>query len=127
MAIVHHSNYIRWLEDARLHFLENAGYPYPQMEADGIMIPVLNVSCSYKAAVRYGDTVAVRLKISEFKGFRFKVDYTVSNAETGVLHATACTEHFFTDSSLKPVRTEKKYPKIFGVFAEYNGKDLETM
>jgi acyl-CoA thioester hydrolase len=123
MGVVHHSNYARWFEDARLHFLECAGYPYSQMEEDGIMIPVHNVTCSYKAAVHFGDTVQIKLKILNFNGFRFKVEYIVTS--NGNINATGSSEHFFTDTSLKPVRTEKKYPKIFGVFAEVVGKDLE--
>jgi acyl-CoA thioester hydrolase len=130
MGVVHHSNYIRWFEDARLHFLDCAGYPYTEMEADGIMIPVHSVTCSYKNAVRFGDTIQINLKIASFNGFRFKIEYTVTSADNGgtgkagTLHAVGGSEHFFTDMNLKPVRTEKKYPKIFEVFAEQIGKDL---
>jgi acyl-CoA thioester hydrolase len=124
MGIVHHSNYIKWFEDARLHFLECADYPYTQMEADGIMIPVRSVTCSYKNAVHFGDTVKINMKIVSFNGFRFKVEYVVET-ENGVLNATGVSEHFFTDVNLKPIRTEKKYPKIFEVFAEKYGNDSE--
>jgi acyl-CoA thioester hydrolase len=127
MGIVHHANYIRWLEDARLHFLDCAGYPYAEMEADGVMIPVKSVSCDYKAAVKFGDTVAITLKIMSFNGFRFTVFYTVKNAETGVINATATSEHFFTDMSHKPTRTNKKYPKVFEVFSKHVGLDLESI
>jgi acyl-CoA thioester hydrolase len=124
MGIVHHSNYLRWFEDARLHFLECAGYPYTTLESDGIMIPVRNVSCSYKAAVRFGDTVKIVIKILSFNGFRFNVEYLVTNAANDTVHAVGSSEHFFTDMNLKPVRTEKKHPKIFEVFAERVGKEL---
>jgi acyl-CoA thioester hydrolase len=126
MGIVHHSNYVRWFEDARLHFLECAGYPYAQMEENGIMIPVRSVSCSYKTAVRFGDTVKIDLKILDFNGFRFHVEYVVSNAQTDVVHAIGTSEHFFTDMNLKPLRTKKEYPKIFEVFAERVGKYSES-
>jgi acyl-CoA thioester hydrolase len=116
MGIVHHSNYIRWFEDARLHFLECAGYPYAEMEKDGIMIPVLSVSVSYKSAVTFGDTVAVLPKIVFFNGFKLGVEYTVTNADTGVLNATGTSEHFFTDSELRPLRVKKKYPRVFDAF-----------
>ena len=32
MAVVHHSNYIRWFEEARLDYLEQSGYPYDGIE-----------------------------------------------------------------------------------------------
>jgi acyl-CoA thioester hydrolase len=122
MGIVHHSNYVRWFEDSRLHFLECAGYPYTEMEKDGIMIPVLSVSVEYKAAVLFGDTVEITPKIVMFNGFKMGVRYTVKNAETGVLNALGTSEHFFTDKNLKPLRVKKSYPRVFDVFNDH----LET-
>ena len=40
MGIVHHSNYIRWFEEARLEMLRAMGLPYKKMEDNGILIPV---------------------------------------------------------------------------------------
>ena len=47
MSIVHHSNYIRWFEEARLDLLDQAGLNYRKMEATGIIVPVVDVSCRY--------------------------------------------------------------------------------
>ena len=49
MRIVHHANYIHWMEEARIAYMEEAGYGYDRMEADGIAIPVLGIDCQYKA------------------------------------------------------------------------------
>ncbi len=46
MGIIHHSNYIRWFEETRIHYLDKAGYPYSEMEKDGVMIPVLSAECT---------------------------------------------------------------------------------
>ena len=46
MGIVHHSNYIRWFEEARTDFLRNNGIVYSDLEQSGVMIPVVNVSGS---------------------------------------------------------------------------------
>lgn len=40
MAFVHHSNYIRWFEEARIWFMEQVGAPYDAMEAQGFISPV---------------------------------------------------------------------------------------
>ena len=34
MGIIHHSNYIRWFEETRIHYLDKAGYPYSEMEKE---------------------------------------------------------------------------------------------
>ncbi len=54
MKIVHHSNYIRWFEEARIDFMKKMGLPYDEIEKRGILIPVLEASCRYKKAFRYG-------------------------------------------------------------------------
>ena len=48
MGIIHHSNYIRWFEEARIQLLENYNLDYKTLEQLGILIPVLQVSCQYK-------------------------------------------------------------------------------
>ncbi len=57
MGIVHHSNYIRWFEEARTDYMERMGMGYDQMEARGILSPVLSVEADYHQMVRFGETV----------------------------------------------------------------------
>ena len=47
MGIVHHSNYIRWFEEARIDYMEQLGLGYDKMEEQGIISPVLSVEASY--------------------------------------------------------------------------------
>lgn len=119
MGIVHHSNYIRWFEDARVDFLEKVGFSYKKMEDMGIMIIVLGTSCEYKYPARFGDRIVVIPKITEFNGFKMTVSYRVVNKEDGSLLAVGETKHCFTDLSLKPVRTKKDYPEIYKIFYDY--------
>ncbi len=124
MGIVHHSNYIRWFEEARIHFLNEAGYPYAKMEEQGVMIPVLSARADYKNAVRFDETVLIVLKVEEFNGFKMRITYRVIGKENGELKATGETSHFFTDMSLKPIRTKKNFPEIYKAFADHIGEDL---
>ncbi len=48
MKIVHHSNYIRWMEEARVDMLEQMGLGYDVMEQAGVLSPVVSVECEYK-------------------------------------------------------------------------------
>ena len=61
MGIVHHSNYIRWMEEARLALLEAQSLSYAEMEQNGLLIPVLSVSCNYKLPFRYGETFKIQV------------------------------------------------------------------
>ncbi len=116
MGIIHHSNYIRWFEEARINFLTQIGLPYDELEKRGILIPVLGVSCKYRKAFRYGDTYQICMKIQEFKGVKFSVTYEVYKKETGELHATGTSEHGFVNRDLTPVSIKKSYPDVYEKF-----------
>lgn len=117
MGVVHHSNYIRWFEEARINFMREAEFPYDKIESVGIMMPVLSVECEYKSSVRFGDTVLIKTFISEFNGFKMKIQYQVTDKSDGSLRAAGSTYHCFTDMTLKPVRIKKSHPDIYAVCA----------
>ncbi len=119
MAIVHHSNYIRWFEEARIDFLSQIGLPYGRMEESGILIPVLSASCEYKYAMRFGQRFQIKLRITRFTGVKFYVSYEVTDPETGKLHAVGESSHCFVDKNMTPVRMKKEYPDIYKCFMEY--------
>ena len=45
MGVVHHSNYIRWFEEARGAYMEDRNYPYENIENKGMCVPVLSAEC----------------------------------------------------------------------------------
>lgn len=124
MGIVHHSNYIRWLEEARIDFLKQIGLPYDEMEKNGIMIPVLSVSCQYKYAVRFDETVCIKMKLEDFSGLKFKISYNVNDKNTGDIRIKAESAHFFVDGDFKPIRVKNVNPKIYDTFNSIVGIDL---
>ena len=116
MQIVHHSNYIRWFEEARLDYLEQVGFGYDTIESRGLMIPVLAVNCEYRQAVRFGATVVIETKITSFNGLKFQVSYEIYSRDRQTLHAVGISEHCFLDSDFKPVRLKKQAPDIYEYF-----------
>lgn len=107
MGIVHHSNYIRFLEEARCYMLEKIGYPYSKIEASGIMIPVLEVNCKYKKHVTYDDVINIEVYIKDFTGVKMLVGYNVTNKENGEIVIQAESKHCFTNTELKPIALKK--------------------
>ena len=59
MGIIHHSNYIRWFEEARIDFMNQIGLTYKTMEKEGIISPVLEVNCKYLQMMYFDDITAV--------------------------------------------------------------------
>lgn len=117
MSIVHHSNYVRWLEETRVDMLSQAGYPFEKMEAEGVLIPVLEVSIQYRYPVRFGDTFKVVPKVTAFNGCKITVSYEIYNLTAGnKLSASATTKHCLTDTQMRPIRSQKTHQEIFKVF-----------
>jgi len=112
MGVVHHSNYVRWFEEARTDLLERAGLGYDKMEERGIIVPVLAASCEYKSSVRYGETVAIIPKVEAYTGLRLTLSYRVVDAGTGELRATGETRHAFLDRDFKPSPLKRSHPDV---------------
>lgn len=112
MGVVHHSNYIRFLEEARCLWLEENGMPFEYLEENGITIPVLGVNCNYKYHVTFADTILVNMSVAEYNGVRMTIKYTIIEKETGKIVLTGETKHCFTDRNLKPINL-KKYALSF--------------
>ena len=110
MGIVHHSNYIRFLEEARCRWLESAQMPFYVMEENGVTIPVLGVNCTYKNHVTFGDTILIKPFVKEYSGVRMTIGYEVTEKENGKIVIIAETKHCFTDKNLKPINLKKVAP-----------------
>ena len=117
MGIVHHSNYIRFLEEARCTWLRALGMSYGELEKMEIMIPVLGVSVDYKHHVTFEDVIQIKVFVKEFNGVRMKIGYDVREKETGNIVIEAETKHCFTDMNLKPISLKKVFPEVYDLFA----------
>lgn len=124
MDIVHHSNYIRWFEEARVHMLEEIGCPFETIEARGLVNPVLSMECEYKYPVKFADEFQVDCYLTQFNGCKYVVEYVVTNLTTGKLACKGKSSHCFTDVDLKPVRIKNSHPDIYEIFNNFlKGED----
>ena len=116
MGVVHHSNYIRFLEEARCKMLNFYKMPYSAFEEQGVMIPVLGVNCDYKLHVTFDDIIEIKPFVKDFNGVRLTMGYKILNKKTGDLVLTGETKHCFTDMNLKPIRLQKQIPDFYDKF-----------
>ena len=112
MSIIHHSNYIRWMEEARLDFMSQCGVPYKELEDMGIIIPVLSVSCEYRSMVHFDDDVIIHVKVVRYSGIKMNLEYAFTNAATGELTTTGTSSHCFLNRDYRPISLKKDYTDI---------------
>jgi acyl-CoA thioester hydrolase len=116
MGIIHHSNYIRWMEEARVDLMRQAGISMTAIEERGVVIPVLTVSCEYRNMTRFGETIIVDLKLKEYNGIKMKIEYEMKEKLTGELKATGSSSHCFLSKEGKLLSIKKQYPDIDSIF-----------
>lgn len=112
MGVTHHSNYIRWMEEARIEFLTKLGYPYDKLEEMGIISLVIGIECEYKASTTFSDEVDIEVKVKEFKGVRLVIEYIMINTKTKELVANGVSKHCFINTEGKPVILKKSFPEF---------------
>lgn len=117
MGVIHHSNYIRWFEEARVDFMKQIGFTYERVEKEGITFAVLGLSCDYKSPVHFGDTVFVQVELASCSSSRMALSYRVTDASDGGLRTTGETRHyFFRKEDARPVSLKKSIPELYGLF-----------
>lgn len=94
MGITHHSNYIRWMEEARVDFLAKLGYGFDRLEEEGIISPVVSVNCEYKKTTTFPDEIYIDVKMAEFRNVKFRLEYEMKNAK-GEVVCVANSVHCF--------------------------------
>lgn len=117
MGITHHSNYIRWMEEARVDFLSGIGWDYAKLESMGIVSPVVSVECRYKTTSTFSDVIRISVSVEEFKGVKLKLGYLMTNEE-GKTVCEAKSEHCFLNHTGLPIRLNKKFPEFFKILTE---------
>lgn len=115
MNCVHHSNYIRWFEEARTYYLAEIGYGYDKMEGQGIMSPLVNLSSEFKSMAYFGDTVLIKTKILKYTGSRVSFGYEIRDKKTGVIRCTGETNHCFINMMGRPVAIKKSLKEMDAV------------
>lgn len=113
MGIVHHSNYIRFFEEARLLWLKEKLMDYAQMEELGIIIPVTFVDCKYLVPLHFGDEVVVEAYMTKFDGIKMEVAYKIYKRGSDKPCTTGKSGHCFLDDDLKPIRMKRKFPELY--------------
>lgn len=119
MGITHHSNYIKWMEEARISFLDSIGYGYAELEAEGIISPVTAVECRYKSPCTFHDEVCVQVRVETYSGVRLVIGYEMTNTATGQLIAEGRSEHCFTNPEGRPIALKRRHKELDAVLRSY--------
>ena len=118
MGITHHSNYIRFMEEARVDFLDQLGYGFDRMEADGIVSPVTAITFDFKRTTTFAQHITIQLSVVKCSTIKLILGYTMT-VDSKVV-GTGTSTHCFFESG-KIVALESRYPELYKIL-----KKMET-
>ncbi len=111
MGITHHSNYIRYMEEARVDFLDQLGWSFIKLEEEGMASPVMSVEGVYKKSTTFPQTIEIMVGIEKLSAAKLTFSYEFK-CEGDVVFLGKST-HCFLDTRGVPVLIEKRYPEFY--------------
>ncbi len=118
MGITHHSNYIRWMEEARSDYLKKLGYGLRRLEAEGITSPVVSVECRYKHATTFDDEIKIEVTVEKYNSVKLELSYVMTDTETGTVVLTAKSAHCFIDEKGTPIIVRRQFPEFDAILRQ---------
>lgn len=96
MGYMYYGAYPLHLEVGRVEALRSLGFPYKELEDQGILLPVRALNLRYHAAARYDDLLTIRTSIAAMPGVRMEFVYRITG-EGGALLTEGSTTLVFVD------------------------------
>lgn len=122
MGFTHHSNYVRWMEEARIDFMDRIGWSYQRFEDEGLISPVTAVECRYRKTTTFPETVKIEVSVEEFRAIKLRIRYVMKN-EAGEVVCEGASEHCFLNKEGKLVRIDREYPEFARLLLSEQTKD----
>ncbi len=112
MGIVHHGNYALYYELARTECFEAcSGMSYESMEADGIMLPILELQSRYLKPAFYNQVLTIKSIVKDLPSVRLKVDYEIYNEASELINTGSTTLVFVDKRTRKPCQPPESFMK----------------
>jgi acyl-CoA thioester hydrolase len=108
MRFMHHSNYLKFFETARWELFRSIGIPYPEIEEEGIILPVINVSVKYIKPAYYDQEIKIITMVKSFKGARIIFNYQALNETCEIINEAQITVACVKQSTGKACIPTKK-------------------
>ena len=116
MGVTHHSNYIRWMEEARVDLMDRIGFPYSRMEAEGVLCVVKSLQVNFLKPCTFGDEVDIAVTVRDFNGVVVTLAYDMKVRDELVFSGTS--EHVFLNREGRFVRMKKMMPEFCAVLEQ---------
>ncbi len=117
MGVVYYANHFVWFEIGRTDFLRQTGFDYASMEReDGCLLPVVEVTCRYKAPAHYDDELLVETRLLHLRTSVIKFGYRLLRPGADGLPLTLLAEgetiHVLVNRQMQKMALPEKYAVV---------------
>jgi acyl-CoA thioester hydrolase len=107
MGVVHHANYLRFFEDARVAWLEEHDRLYTEYIAIGRNFAVIHVDINYRRSCRFHDKIEITTALHWVRAASACFVYEIWC--NGEMIVSGSTEHALVDAEGRPRRIPKEW------------------
>jgi len=116
MGYMYYGNYAQYYEVGRVEMLRSLGMSYSSMEADGIMMPVLELKCKYIKPAFYDQEITVKTTIKTLPGIRIFFEYELFNEREELINLGETTLVFVDMKKNKPTNPPANFMEKLSAF-----------
>jgi acyl-CoA thioester hydrolase len=113
MGFVHHSNYLKYFELARIEWLENLGIFYQEIENQGILMPILRAELIFKKPLFFGTSFKIKVILKQPPMAKIEFQYQIINEMNEITCNGSTVLAFISSTNKKPIRCPEIFKKIF--------------
>lgn len=114
MGIVHHANYLAWFEIGRTDLCRVTGITYREIEEQGFLLVVTEITCRYRVPYTYDDEVLIETYVAGAGARMLKFGYDLRDARGETLHANGWSSHLWVDrATRKPTKAPEDLVQRF--------------
>ncbi len=104
MGVVYHGNYPQFLEMGRISWLRSLDLSYREMEANGVMLPVVSLEMKFIKPALFDDLITVKTNLKSLPMVRIEFDYEVTNQNNEILLKASTVLAFMDSSKKRPIK-----------------------
>lgn len=102
MGFIHHSNYLKYLENARWDAFRQLLIPYREVEQNGILMPVIHMDINFIRPLRYDEQIKIELWMELKRPTKLDIHYSIYNEMNEVTSKACSTLTFLKMDTGKP-------------------------
>jgi acyl-CoA thioester hydrolase len=114
MGVVNNVHYLRWFEIGRAEWIRGRGLSYRDLEAQGLMLPVVDAYVRYRHPARYDDVVEIHAGPEKGSAATVTFAYALYRQGDGRLLAEGSTRHASMDRAGRVQRLPLEVLRLLG-------------